>query len=56
MFILRRNDDVATMVLQAGAHGPGTTAQRLSGRGVRLAAPRPQLGGLHRGQVLCAHL
>lgn len=49
----RRNDDVAAVVLQAGAHKTGTGEGRHARRAVRVKAQRRQQRGLHRRSVLC---
>lgn len=48
----RRNDDVATVVLQAGAHETGTVEGGHARRAVRVQAQRRQQRGLHRRPVL----
>lgn len=52
----RGNDGVSGVVLPTGAHGARATAGRCTRRSIRVTTPRRQLRGLHRGQVLRAHL
>lgn len=50
--VRRRNDDVAAVVLQAGAHKTGTVEGRHARRAVRVQAQRRQQRGLHRRPML----